>query len=50
MTERARLTDALALAARPREREYAVHLRPWPRRLSGSAANTSRSERSSDGA
>ena len=25
MTERARLTDALALAARPREREYAVH-------------------------
>ncbi len=25
MTERARLTDALALAARPREREYAIH-------------------------
>ncbi len=25
MTERTRLTDALALAARPREREYAVH-------------------------
>ncbi|MCY4438821.1 MAG: integrase family protein [Deltaproteobacteria bacterium] len=25
MTERARLTDALALATRPREREYAVH-------------------------
>ena len=25
MAERARLTDALALAARPREREYAVH-------------------------
>ena len=25
MTERARLTDSLALAARPREREYAVH-------------------------
>ena len=25
MTERARLTDTLALAARPREREYAVH-------------------------
>ncbi len=24
MTERARLTDALARAARPREREYAV--------------------------
>ena len=25
MTERARLTDALALAARPRAREYAIH-------------------------
>ena len=25
MTERVRLTDALALAARPREREYAIH-------------------------
>ena len=25
MTERARLTDTLALAARPREREYAIH-------------------------
>ena len=25
MTERARLPDALALAARPREREYAIH-------------------------
>ena len=25
MTERARLTDALALAARPRERKYAIH-------------------------
>ena len=25
MPERARLTDALALAARPREREYAIH-------------------------
>ena len=25
MTERARLTDALALATRPREREYAIH-------------------------
>ncbi|MCY3671884.1 MAG: Arm DNA-binding domain-containing protein [Alphaproteobacteria bacterium] len=25
MTERARLTDALALAVRPREREYAIH-------------------------
>ena len=25
MTERARLTDALALASRPREREYAIH-------------------------
>ena len=25
MTERARLTDALALAARPREHEYAIH-------------------------
>ena len=25
MTERARLTDALALAAQPREREYAIH-------------------------
>ena len=25
MTGRARLTDALALAARPHEREYAVH-------------------------
>ncbi len=25
MTERARLTDALAFAARPREREYAIH-------------------------
>ena len=25
MTERTRLTDALALAARPREREYAIH-------------------------
>ena len=25
MVERARLTDALALAAQPREREYAIH-------------------------
>ena len=25
MTERARLTDALALAARPRKREYGIH-------------------------
>ena len=25
MTERTRLTDALVLAARPREREYAIH-------------------------
>ena len=25
MTERARLTDAVALAARPREREHAIH-------------------------
>ena len=25
MTERARLTDALPLAARPREREFAIH-------------------------
>ena len=25
MTEPARLTDALALSARPREREYAIH-------------------------
>ena len=25
MVERARLTDVLALAAQPREREYAIH-------------------------